>query len=70
MTITSICELSKTEVIYTVELEPDVYVDVKRVGNLYYIMSCEDGYNFYNSDGNTFDYYCDESAILKMVQST
>ena len=40
------------EIFYSVELEEDVFVDVKHIGNLYYVMDCEDGYRAYNSDGN------------------
>ena len=53
--------------IYTVELEEDVFVDVKRVGNLFYAMSCGDGYEVYNSDGNTFDYHYNCSEVLKFI---
>lgn len=55
------------EQIYTVELEEDVFVDVKCTGNLYYVMQCEDGYEVYNSDGNTFDYHFNEEEVLKFV---
>lgn len=54
--------------IYTVELEKDVLVDVKCVGNLCYIMSCEDGYEAFNSDGNTFDYHFNEKDVIEFVR--
>ena len=53
--------------ICTVELEEDVFLDVKRVGNLFYAMSCEDGYEVYNSDGNSFDYYYNAADVLQLV---
>lgn len=53
--------------IYTVELEDDVFVDVKCVGDLCYVMSCGDGYEVFNSDGNTFDYHYNEKDIIKFV---
>ena len=57
------------EVFYTVELEEDVFVDVKRIGNLYYVMDCEDGYRAYNSDGNSFDYYFNEDEVIEFVKT-
>ena len=54
---------------YTVELEEDVFMDVKCVGDLSYVMSCEDGYNVYNSDGNTFDYYYNEDEVIEFVKN-
>lgn len=52
---------------YTIELEDDVFVDVKCVGNLCFVMDCEDGYKAYNSDGNTFDYHFNENEVLEFV---
>lgn len=57
------------EIFYSVELEEDVFVDVKRIGNLYYVMDCEDGYRAYNSDGNSFDYYFNEDEVVDFVKS-
>lgn len=57
------------ELIYTVELEEDVFVDVKCVGDLCYVMSCEDGYEAYNSDGNTFDYHFNENEVIEFVRN-
>lgn len=54
---------------YTVELEEDVFVDVKCAGDLYYVMTCEDGYDAYNSDGNTFEYDYDEDEVVAFVKS-
>lgn len=57
------------EIFYSVELEEDVFVDVKRIDNLYYVMDCEDGYRAYNSDGNSFDYYFNEDEVVDFVKS-
>ena len=54
---------------YMVELEDDVLVDVKCVGNLYYVMDCEDGYKTYNNDGNTFDYNFNEDEVVEFVKN-
>lgn len=54
---------------YTVELENDVFVDVKYVGNLCYVMDCEDGYKVYNSDGNTFDYHFNKDEVVEFVKN-
>lgn len=55
--------------IYTVELEEDVFVDVKYIGNLCYVMDCEDGYEVYNSDGNTFDYHYNVDEVIAFVKN-
>jgi hypothetical protein len=54
---------------YTVELENDVFIDVKYVGNLCYVMDCEDGCKVYNSDGNTFDYHFNENEVVEFVKN-
>lgn len=54
---------------YTVELEEDVFVDVKCIETFYYVMQCEDGYEAYNSDGNTFDYHFNENEVLEFVKN-
>ena len=56
------------ETFYSVELEEDVFVDVKHIDGLYYVMDCEDGYRAYNNDGNSFDYYFNEKDVLKFVK--
>ena len=56
------------ELVYTVELEDDVFVDVKSVGDSATIMDCGDGYNVYNSDGNTFDYNYNEEDVIEFVK--
>lgn len=53
---------------YTVELEEGVFVDVKYVGNLCYVMSCEDGYEVYDSNGNTLDYCYSEDEVIEFVE--
>ena len=67
MTIKDIFDNNR-EVFYTVELEEDVFVDVKRIGNLYYVMDCEDGYRAFNNDGNSFDYYFNEDEVIDFVK--
>lgn len=54
---------------YTVELEEDVFVDVKCTEDLCYVMQCEDGYEAYNSDGNTFDYHFSENEVVEFVRN-
>lgn len=54
---------------YTVELEKDVFVDVKRIGDLYYVMDCGDGFEAYNSDGNTFSYYFSDGEVIRFVRN-
>lgn len=55
------------EIFYSVELEKDVFVDVKCVDNLYYVMDCADGHRAYNRDGNSFDYYFNEKDVIEFV---
>jgi len=59
----------KGDLFYTVELEEDVFVDVKCTGDLCYVMQCEDGYEVYNSDGNTFDYHFSEDEVVAFVKN-
>ena len=67
MEVVGVCENNR-EMIYTVALDVNVFVDVKCVGNLCYVMSCEDGYETYDSDGNTFDYHYDERSVIRLVK--
>lgn len=53
---------------YTIELDNDVFVDVKHVGNLYYVMDCEDGYMTYDSNRNSFDYHFNENEVIDFVK--
>ena len=53
--------------IYTVELEDDVFVDVKCIGDLCYVKQCGDGYEVFNGNGNTFDYYYNQKEVIKFV---
>ena len=53
---------------FTVELENNVFVDVKCVENLCYVMSCEDGYTVYDGNGNTFDYHYSENDVIDFVK--
>lgn len=54
---------------YTVELEEDVFVDVKCDMDLCYVMDCEDSYEVYNSDGNTFEYHYNADEVIEFVKS-
>ena len=56
------------ELFFTVELEEDVFVDVKRIYGLYYVMDCEDGYRAFNRDGNSFDYNFNENEVVAFVK--
>ena len=53
--------------IYTVELEEDVFVDIKCCETFCYIMSCEDGCTTYDHNGNTFDYHYDKRSVIRFV---
>lgn len=55
---------------YTVELEEDVFVDVRCSNGCYYVMDCEDGCEVFNSDGNTFDYHYDANEVVEFVRAT
>lgn len=57
------------ETFYTVELEEDVFVDVKRINDLYYVMDCEDGLRAFDSSGNSFDYNFNENEVIEFVKS-
>lgn len=67
--------VSKTEVenrgeLYTVMLEPGVYVDVKRmIKGLCYVMDCGDGYMAFDDSGNTFDYKFDTDDVIGFVEA-
>ena len=69
MKIVSITK-DKNESIYTVELEPEVYVDVKRIESHYYIMQCEDGYEVFDDNGNTFDYFYDKEIVIRFIKES
>ena len=58
----------RNESIYTIELEPGAYVDVKRVENHCYVMQCEDGYEVFDENGNTFNYLFDKKEVLEFVK--
>ncbi len=51
----------------TVELEDGIFVDVKCIGNLCYVMNCGDGYEVYDNNGNTFDYHYNEYEVVEFV---
>ena len=53
---------------YQIELEENVFVDVKCVESLCYVIDCEDGYQVYDNNGNTFDYCYDECEVLEFVK--
>lgn len=56
------------EVIYTVEINRGVFIDVKRKGDLYYAMQNEDGSEAYDSNGNTFEYHFGGREIVEFVR--
>ena len=69
MKIVSMTEIGNESVIYTVMLEPGVFVDVKRTDDgFYYIMQCEDGYETFDDSGNTFDYRFDFNNVVRFVE--
>lgn len=69
MKIVSMTEIENESVIYTVVLEPGVFVDVKRTDDgFYYIMQCEDGYETFDDNGNTFDYRFDFNNVVRFVE--
>ena len=53
---------------FTVELEENVFVDVKCIGDLCYVMDCADGYNTHDSNGNTFDYHYSENDVVDFIR--
>ena len=55
-------------IFYTVELEEDVFVDVKCDMDLCYVMDCEDGYEVFDSDGNTLDYHYNADEVIEFVK--
>ena len=69
MKIVTCFDNNGNEFYYSVEMADDVFVDVKRIGNLYYVMDCEDGCRAYNSDGNSFDYRFNESEVVNFVKN-
>lgn len=70
MKIVSSAEVENRGWIYTVELEPEVYVDVKRtVNGLCYVMDCGDGYMTFDDSGNTFDYKFDTDDVVGFVDA-
>ena len=69
MKIVSMTEIENESVIYTVMLEPGVFVDVKRTDDgFYYIMQCGDGYMTFDDNGNTFDYNFDTNNVVRFVE--
>ena len=69
MKIVSMTETENESVIYTVMLEPGVFVDVKRTDDgFYYIMQCEDGYETFDDNRNTFDYRFDFNNVVRFVE--
>ena len=70
MKIVSKAEVENRGCIYTVELEPGVYVDVKRtVNGLCYVMDCGDGYMAFDDNGNTFDYKFNTDDVVRFVEA-
>lgn len=70
MKIISSAEVENRGWIYTVMLEPGVYVDVKRtVNGLCYVMYCGDGYMAFDDNGNTFDYKFNTDDVVGFVEA-
>lgn len=70
MKIISKAEVENRGELYTVMLEPGVYVDIKRtINGLCYVMDCGDGYMAFDDNGNTFDYKFDENDVIRFVES-
>lgn len=70
MKIISSAEVENRGWLYTVMLEPGVYVDVKRtVNGLCYVMDCGDGYMAFDDNGNTFDYKFDTDDVVGFVEA-
>lgn len=55
--------------IYSIELEPGALIDVKNIGDLWYVMSCGDGYEVYDENGNTFSYQYNENEVIDFVKN-
>lgn len=53
---------------YTVELEENVFVDVKCDMDLYFVIDCEDGYEVYDRDGNTLSYHYNADEVVNFVK--
>ena len=53
---------------YTIELNKNIFVDIKFVNNLCYIMSCEDGCLTYNNSGNSCYYSFNEDEVINFVK--
>ena len=60
---------SNDVVFFTIQLDEDVFVDVKVIGDLCYVMQCEDGRMAYNSKECSLDFAVDEKAVIALVKS-
>lgn len=58
----------KNSTFFVVQLAEDVFVDIKAVDSLYYVMQCEDGRMAYNIKGDTVDVAFDENAVIAFVK--
>ena len=68
MKIVSEVNEKENESIYTVELEPGAYIDVKKAKDYYYVMQCEDGNEVFDDNGNTFDYFFDKEIVFRFIK--
>ena len=55
---------AQDSVIYTIEIEDDVYVDVKHIGDLWYVMACEDGKDAYSNNCESVDYDVNHESVI------
>lgn len=53
--------------VYTVEIAPNIFVDVKCSGHLCYVMQCEDGKTTFDTDGNTVNCKYHEQEVVAFV---
>lgn len=53
---------------FTIQLAENVFVDIKVIGSLRYIMQCEDGRMAYNDRGDSLDYEFDEDVLIALTR--
>lgn len=71
MKIISRASIGDGDEIFTVQLAPNTFVDVKhcKYEDLYYVMQCEDGWEVFNQNGFTIpEYEFNESMVLNLVR--
>ena len=64
-----ISEYKKDEsLVCTIELENEVFVDVKCIGNICCFLERENGYLTYNSNGKSFDCIFNKNEVIAFVK--